>query len=55
MWQVEPMTSIIKSNYKALWSPCSHLAINEAIIIYKGRTRYKVKLPNKPIKKGYKI
>jgi Transposase IS4 len=55
VWQVELMASIIKSNYKTLWSPCSHLAINEAIIAYKGRTYYKVKLPNKPIKKGYKV
>jgi Transposase IS4 len=55
MWQVEPIASIIKSNYKTLWSPCSHLAINKAIIMYKGRTHYKVKLSNKLIKEGYKI
>jgi Transposase IS4 len=54
-WQVEPMASIVKSNYKALWSPCSHLAIDEAMIAYRGRTHHKVKLPNKPIKEGYKV
>jgi hypothetical protein len=31
------------------------LAINEAVIVYKSRTHHKVKLPNKPIKEGYKI
>jgi Transposase IS4 len=55
VWQVEPMVFIVKSNCKTLWSPYSHLAINEAIIAYKGRTHYKVKLPNKLIKKGYKV
>jgi Transposase IS4 len=54
-WQVEPVASIVKSNCKALWSPCSHLAVDEAMIAYKGRTHHKVKLPNKPIKKGYKV
>jgi Transposase IS4 len=54
-WQVEPVASIVKLNYKALWSPCSHLAVDEAMIAYKGRTRHKVKLPNKLIKEGYKV
>jgi len=54
-WQVEPVASIVKSNCKALWSPCSHLAVDEAMIAYRGRTRHKVKLPNKPIKEGYKV
>jgi Transposase IS4 len=49
------MASIVKSNYKALWSPCSHLAIDEAMIAYRGRTHHKVKLPNKLIKEGYKV
>jgi Transposase IS4 len=49
------MASIIKSNCKTLWSPCSHLAINEAMIMYRGRTHHKVKLSNKPIKEGYKV
>jgi Transposase IS4 len=54
-WQVEPVASIIKSNCKALWSSCSHLAVDEAMIAYRGRTRHKVKLLNKPIKEGYKV
>jgi Transposase IS4 len=54
-WQVEPIGSIIKQNCKALWQPSSHLAIDEAMIAYRGRTSHKVKLPNKPIKEGYKV
>jgi Transposase IS4 len=54
-WKLEPVASIIKQNCKALWSPSSHLAVDEAMIAYKGRTVDKVKLPNKPIKEGYKV
>jgi Transposase IS4 len=53
--KIEPIGSIIKQNCKALWRPSSHLAIHEAMIAYRGRTSYKVKLPNKPIKEGYKV
>ena len=54
-WQVEPIASIIKENCKAAWWPSSHLAVDEAMIAYRGRTVHKVKLPNKPIKEGYKV
>jgi Transposase IS4 len=32
MWQVEPVTTIVKRNCRALWSPSSHLAVDEAMI-----------------------
>jgi Transposase IS4 len=54
-WQVEPIASTVKENCKAFWRPSSHLAIDEAMIAYRGRTSHKVKLPNKPIKEGYKV
>ena len=38
-----------------LWSSSSHLVVDEAIITYRDRTLYKIKLPNKPIKEGYKV
>ena len=31
------------------------MAINKAMVKFCGRLYYKVKLPNKPIKEGYKI
>ena len=49
------MAIIVKQNYKTLWSPSSHLAVDEAMIAYRGRSVDKVKLPNKPIKEGYKV
>ena len=54
-WHVEPIGSTIRQNCQILWYPSSHLAIDEAMVAYRGRTSHKVKLPNKPIKEGYKI
>jgi Transposase IS4 len=54
-WHIEPIRSTIRQNCQTLWCPSSHLTIDEAIIAYRGRTSYKVKLLNKPIKEGYKI
>jgi Transposase IS4 len=54
-WHVEPVATIVKQNCRALWSPSSYLAVDESIIAYRGRTLHKVKLPNKTIKKGYKV
>ena len=49
------MTTIVKRNYRMLWSSSSHLVVDEVIITYKDKTLYKVKLPNKSIKKDYKV
>jgi Transposase IS4 len=54
-WQVEPVATIVKQNCRALWLFSSHLAIDKAMIAYRGRSSHKVKLPNKPIKEGYKV
>jgi Transposase IS4 len=54
-WPVEPVTSTVKQNCRIMWEPSSHLAIDEAMIPFRGRAHHKVKLPKKPIKEGYKI
>lgn len=54
-WSVEPVSSIIRQNCTKLWMPCSHLAIDESMVAFRGRTFHKVKLPHKPIKEGYKM
>ena len=54
-WQIESIRSIVRQNCKKFWQSSSHLAINEAMIAYRGQTLHKVKLLNKPIKEGYKV
>lgn len=52
---MEPIANEIRQNCQRLWSPGSHLAIDEAMIAFRGRSHHKIKLPNKPIKEGFKI
>jgi Transposase IS4 len=54
-WQVEPVATIVKQNCRALWSSSSYLAVDEAMIAYRGRSFHKVKLSNKSIKEDYKV
>jgi Transposase IS4 len=54
-YRVEPISSKIKANIQASFVPASHLAIDEAMISFRGRSVHKVKLPKKSIKEGYKI
>ena len=54
-WLVEPVETIIRQNCSANWLPSSHLAIDEAMISYQGRSIHTVKLKNKPISEGYKV
>ena len=46
---------MVKQDYKTLWSLSSYLAVDEAMIAYRGRSVDKVKLLNKPITEGYKV
>jgi Transposase IS4 len=33
-WRVEPVATLVKQNCKILWSPSSHLVVDEAMIAY---------------------
>jgi Transposase IS4 len=46
---------MVKQNYSISWLSSSHLTIDKAMIPYRSRTKYKVKLLNKLIKEGYKV
>ena len=54
-WPVEPVATEIKRNIQKVYIPGSHIAIDEAMIAFRGRTKHTVNLPNKPIKEGYKV
>jgi Transposase IS4 len=43
-WPVEPIASIIRRNCRTNWTSSSHIAIDEAMIPYSGRSIHKVKL-----------
>ena len=54
-WQVESIDVMIKQNCKENWLLSSHLAVDETMIAYRGRSSHKVKLPNKSIKEDYPL
>jgi hypothetical protein len=54
-WHLEPVATMIRLSYQQNWSPGSHLAIDESMIPYRGKSDHTVKMKNKPISKGYKV
>ena len=52
--KVEPLASHIRDTSKRVYTPGSHVTIDEAMLAFRGRTVHTTKLKNKPIKEGYK-
>ena len=52
--KVEPLASYIRDTSKRVYTPGSHVTIDEAMLAFRGRTMHTTKLKNKPIKEGYK-
>jgi hypothetical protein len=52
--KVEPLASHIRDISKRVYTPGSHVTIDEAMLAFWGRTMHTTKLKNKPIKEGYK-
>ena len=52
---LEPVTTHLRTTCKKLWYLGTHVAIDEAIIAYRGRTHHTIKIKNKPISEGYKV
>jgi Transposase IS4 len=55
VWPVDRVAAIIRRNFQINWLPSSHIFIDEAMILFRGRSLHKVKLKNKPISEGYKV
>ena len=52
---LEPVATHLRTTCKKLWYLETHVAIDEAIIAYRGRTKHTIKIKNKPISEGYKV
>jgi hypothetical protein len=52
--KLEPFASHIRDTSKRVYTPSSHVTIDEAMLAFRGRTVHTTKLKNKPIKEGYK-
>jgi hypothetical protein len=54
-YKVEPLATEFQSAAKKYYTPGSKVSIDEIMIRCFGRTLHTVKMPNKPIKQGYKV
>ena len=55
LYKVRPLLEKIRLNSQASYQPHQQLAVDEAMILFKGRSVMKQYLPLKPIKRGYKM
>jgi hypothetical protein len=55
LYKVRPLLEKIRHNSKACYQPHQQLAVDEAMILFKGRSVMKQYMPLKPIKRGYKM
>ena len=53
--KLEPMVSTLRSNFEYHWKPGSNVSIDEMMVRFFGRSKHTQKMPNKPIKQGYKM
>ena len=53
--RIQRVSDLIRAACRNVYYPSSHIAIDEAMVAFKGRSKDTVKLKNKPIDTGYKI
>ena len=53
--KIKPLLDTLGKTFFEQYSPGQELSVDEGMVKYKGRAGGKVVMPNKPIKKGYKI
>ncbi|TKA71579.1 hypothetical protein B0A49_11802 [Cryomyces minteri] len=53
--KLEPLSSHLKRTSQQLWKAGTHVAVDESMTSFTGRSSSTVKMPNKPILEGFKI
>jgi hypothetical protein len=54
-YKLKPLTTNFRENCQKYYTPDSKVSIDEIMIRFFGRTNHTIKMPNKPIKQGYKV
>jgi Transposase IS4 len=52
---IQAVAELIRTACRNAYKPSSHVAIDEAMVAFKGRSRHIIKIKNKPINTGYKL
>ncbi|XP_065290955.1 piggyBac transposable element-derived protein 4-like [Dermacentor albipictus] len=53
--RVRPLIDALNKRFQKEYTPSAHQAIDESMILFKGRSSLKQYMPMKPIKRGYKV
>ena len=53
--KIKPVLDVLGRTFLDTYDPRQELSVDEGMVKYKGQARGKVVMPNKPIKKGFKI
>ena len=53
--EIEKIRTILKENFQRLWVPYESVAIDETIVFFRGRYRFRVKIQLKPNSNGLKL
>ena len=54
-YKIKPVLDTLSRTFFEQYNPSQELSVDEAMVKYKGRATGKVRMPNKPIKLGFKI
>ncbi|CAH1961300.1 unnamed protein product [Acanthoscelides obtectus] len=53
--KVRPLIDILNESFPKAFNHSSYLAVDESMIVFKGRSSIKQYMPMKPVKRGYKV
>lgn len=55
LYKIRPYIEMLRQNYNSFYKPTKIQPIDESMVKYKRRISFKQYMPQKPIKRGYKI
>ena len=53
--KIRPLLDTVRHNSLSMYRPHQQNSIDEAMVLFKGRIGFKQYMPNKPVKRGYKV
>ncbi len=55
LWKIRPMMDMLNSSFRKYWKPSDRVAVDEAMIPFRGRISFKQYMKDKPTKWGFKM
>jgi hypothetical protein len=55
LFKIRPLLDIVLKNSENLYVPHREVSIDEGMVLFKGRSSYKQYMPQKPVKRGFKV